>query len=389
MTASTTHFDAIVLGVGVMGAATLLSLARRGVRALGLEQFTIPNHLGSSHGESRIFRVGYYEHPDYVPLLQKSRAAWLALNAEIGQEIFLPTGGLWIGPRASELIAGTLHAAQLHTLSYELVVEPDELRKRAPFLQIHDSSSDDGIIGFFEKDACTLRPEAAVAAIAQLARNSGATICEHARVQQWNCTSSSVTVTTQDHDTFSADRLIITAGPWSNTAIASDAVRCQTTRQIAAWFEVQNAQDGSTFGPNTMPCWAMVRNDHGFYYGFPSLDGSRTAKVSLHERGSECDPNNLDRTASQKDVEVLQQFVTRSMPGLRSEPVRTSVCMYTNSCDGHFLLDHHPDHAGRVVIGCGFSGHGFKFAPMIGEILADLALKGTTIPEAAFLARRT
>jgi sarcosine oxidase len=405
------QYDIIVLGVGCMGAAACMTLAARGVRVLGLEQFSIPNGQGSSGGESRIFRIGYYEHPDYVPLLVRARWLWKRIEDDAERLVFLPCGGLWMGPRESELIAGTLRAARKHALTHE-VLSVDEVAKRwpqfDPSLQRGGRAArphgNDDLAGFYEQDAGMLLPENAIEAMVHLARRKGAEIRQGVRVRSWRMDGPSIVVVT-DREEFRAQRLIITAGAWTAKVLnatteaqrhrekrLSDQTgevssRLRVTRQALAWYDAKAAME---FSPRRMPCWARVRDDggSGFFYGFPLTPGARAVKAALHEVAREADPDSIDRAVNDADVALLDSFLPKLFRGEVGPRFRASICMYTNSPDGHFIIDHLPGTDGRVTIACGFSGHGFKFAPVVGEALADLSMKGRTALPIGFLSLR-
>lgn len=369
------RYESVVIGVGTIGVAACRVLAGRGCRVLGIEQFGLAHDRGSAHGRSRIFRIGYYEHPDYVPLLRRAQEAWRALEREAEITLLLPTGGLWIGPRQSELIDGTLRSAVQHGLDHELL-DAGEMRHRWPHLHV-----DDDLVGFFEPDAGMILPERAITSAAALARRDGATIHEHERVSNWEATSTCVRVET-DRDRYEADHLLICGGAWSARLLGDGVFDLTVTRQPAVWFEVR---DTRPFRCEDHPCWAVVRNEAGFFYGFPLREPERSMKVSLHEVGAAADPDSIDRHVRDDEIELLRDFLDRTFPGSFGDVTDTSVCMYTNSADGHFIVDRHPDFRERVTVACGFSGHGFKFMPILGEALADLVLDGKTSLPIAFL----
>ena len=369
-------FDVIVVGIGGMGAATCRSLAARGVQVLGLERFSIPHEMGSSHGESRIFRIGYYEHPNYVPLLQEARKQWLQLEDESGKTLFHQIGGLWIGPRESTLIAGTLDSALRHNLQHELF-DHTELQHRFPQFSL---STTQQLTGFFEADAGLIEPEESVTALTQLAWSSGAVIKENEVVIDWTVSNTGVFVTT-DTNTYHAEKLVLTAGAWMNALWKLD-FPVTVTRQPTAWFSINDIE---AFRPRSLPCWGFVRDESAFYYGFPTLHGRKTVKISLHHSGTACSPESVDRTVSAVEIAELKAFADRTFPGKVGRVAKSKVCLYTNTSDVHFMIDHHPLHPDHVIIGGGFSGHGFKFVPLIGDILANLVCEGETRYPVEFL----
>ncbi len=371
-------YDVIVLGVGCMGSAACLALAECGVRVLGLEQFAIPHARGSSHGESRIFRIAYYEHPNYVPLLVRARWAWLRIEADAERLLFLPTGGLWMGPAESELIAGSLRSSREHDLPHELLV-PREIRARWNQFDVPES-----IVGFYEKAAGMLLPEQAIEAMVYLARIRGAEIRQESAVRAWRLDGSKIVVTTE-HERFEAEHLIVCAGAWTSKVLQELPAPLRVTRQAMGWYD---AAGGDPFAPRAMPCWARVRDEGGFFYGFPLAPGGRAIKTALHEVASFADPDQLSREAADAECAPLDQFMPEFFRGAIGPRTRATICLYTNSSDGHFIIDRPGRYDGRVTVACGFSGHGFKFAPGVGEALADLALEGTTRLPIEFLSMR-
>jgi len=368
------RYDTIVFGVGAMGAAACLELARRGDRVLGLERFALPHEFGSSHGQSRIFRIAYFEHPDYVPLLLRARERWLAIGRDAGEDLLLQTGGLWLGRPEDELIAGTRRAAEQHDLHHE-VLSTEEVARRHPEFRVPA-----GHVGFFEADAGTLRPEAAVFAMARLAREAGATIHTRERISDWNADAKRVVLRT-DRGVYEAERLVITAGAWSMSALADLGASLAVTRHPTAWFRVR---DRSPFDPATFPCWALVRDSSSFFYGFPLIDGDERMKIALHGPGESTDPDNVNRALRDDEAAMFRAALEALLPAAAGPLAGASVCLYTSSADGHPVVDRHPIHE-NVVFACGFSGHGFKLAPVVGEALADLSRGGRSDLPVGFL----
>ncbi len=361
------QFDVIVLGVGAMGASAYYHLASRGAAVLGLDQFDIPNDQGSAHGQSRAFRMCYYEHPDYVPLLRRSLELWHQLEEITQRKLLHMTGGIWFGPADCELIAGSRDAAVTHDLAHEWI-EHDELAKRYPQFTVPDD-----YVGFYEPQAGLLLPEKIISAYAEDATKRGAVLRPNEPVVKWEAGSKSVTIhTTQSK--YEADHLVVCAGPWSSRILGEIGVELPVTRQIAIWVQPPEAE---LFTLGTLPIWAIDRPKGGMYYGFPILDDTPGFKLAVHYPGEPADPDSIDRVAQPDESNELREMLGRFIPGADGPLLEASVCMYTNTPDAHFIVDHHPQHA-NVTIAAGFSGHGFKFASAIGEALADLALDGRT-----------
>lgn len=370
-------FDAIVIGVGSFGAAACDQLAMRGLRVLGLEQFEIANTRASHHGKSRLFRTAYYEHSDYVPLLQRAYTLWRDLESRSCETLFHETGALYMGTTDSELIAGSLRAAQTYRLPHRELSGAD-LRREYPQFALPDDH-----IGFFESRAGFIQPERSIVAMVQLARSRGATILEGQRVLGWDADPAGVTVSTET-GRHSARSLIITAGAWSSRLLESVDVQLRVTRQIMGW--VRPMQPGPFLASNHFPCWAIGYQDGSLHYGFPMMPGDESLKLALHAEGRPAHPDQLDRHITRDDEHTFRS-VLKCIPQAEGPTARACACMYTNSPDGHFIIDRHPSHP-NVAFACGSSGHGFKFAPVIGEALADLVTSGASELPIDFLSLR-
>lgn len=369
--------DTIVVGLGAMGAAAAWQLASRGARVLGLEQFDIPHTLGSSHGFSRMTRMAYFEHPDYVPLLRSANRLWQQLEAETGQKLIYMTGGLYLGPAAGELVGGSLTAAKTHALAHELIGQ-DQLRRRYPQFHLPDD-----FVGFLDHDAGFILPEKAVAALAGLALRRGAQLHGREPVLDWSADATGVTVTTH-RATYRAAKAIICGGPWSEQLLRGIGVPLRVTRQVMGWVWPKRPE---LFEPPRLPVWAVDHLDGSIHYGFPMWPDSPGFKLCHHAPAQEADPTSVDRQISDGDEQTIRPFLRRFIPDADGPLLSMRVCLYTNSPDGHFVIDRHPEHP-QVIFACGFSGHGFKFAPAIGAALADLATAGKTDHRIEFLARQ-
>lgn len=367
-------FDCIVLGVGGFGSATLYHLAARGLKVLGLEQFPPVHDRGSSHGETRIIRQAYYEHPDYVPLLLRAYDLWHNLESETGQQLLFPVGLFLAGYPGGEVVPGTERAAALHRLPLDQFT-PAEARRRFPGYNFPD---DFRII--FERQAGYLLVEECVRAHIDGAISKGAELRSGERVLDWKADLGTVKVTT-DRGEYHAARLVITAGAWAGKLLASLNVPLRVLRKTLAWFPasspVYDVAEGNSEFVFEIP-------GGRFFYGFPRLDG-RTIKVAEHSGGEEVsDPAQVDRSLSSADIENFRGFLQKFLPGVGTQPEKHSVCLYTMSPDSHFIIDRHPQHP-EVVFGAGFSGHGFKFTSVIGEALAYLATAGKSPQPIDFL----
>ncbi len=370
-------YDTIVLGVGGFGSGALYHLARRGTRVLGIERFGIAHDRGSSHGQTRIIRKAYFEHPDYVPLLHRAYELWHELERESGCQLLHPVGLFIAGEPACESVSGTLLAARLHNLSVDKL-DAREARRRFPGYRFHD---DFAVV--FEPEAGYLEVENCVAAHIAAAVKHGAVVQTGETVVMWESDGRRVTVRT-DRGVYSAASVVITAGPWasqllddsSDSAASSESLdwsaKLRVVRKPVFWFaagaDYDLARGNSTF---------FFETSAGQFYGFPRIDG-QTIKLAEHTGGDTVsDPLTVDRELQPSDLTRVNDFMRDFLPALDPRPVRHSVCMYTKTPDSHFIIDRHPAWA-NVVFGAGFSGHGFKFTTVLGEALADLAQTGET-----------
>jgi sarcosine oxidase len=373
-------YDVIVVGVGAMGSAACAELARRGARVLGLEQFDIPHTLGSSGGHTRLVRKAYFEHPDYVPLLERSYAGWRALEAASGCELWFPTGLVYAGPSGGEVVAGVLRAAAQHDLAVEQPTSADA-RARWPALRVPEHYE-----CLHEADAGFVLCERAVAAFARVALDRGADLRAREEALGVRAEPNGVEVRTA-RGTYRARRLVVTAGGWAPALLAELGVPLRPTRQVVAWTW---PAEPAALALGSFPCWAIEADEPGggLWYGFPLLPAALAAgggtKVGLHRIGPTVDPDRVDRTPSASELDELRAGLRRLLPAADGEVLAAHVCLYTMSPDGQFVVGVHPART-AVVVACGFSGHGFKFAPVMGEALADLALEGRTALPIGFL----
>jgi sarcosine oxidase len=359
-------YDVIVLGLGGMGSATAYECARRGQRVLGIEQFPLVHQRGSSHGQTRVIRQAYYEHPDYVPLLRRSYERWYELEQQAGIPLYTQCGVLSLSPPGGEVVAGVTQAARQH----DLAIEPlsiSQIRSRFPEFVLPDDYE-----GVLESQAGYLFVEDCVRACLQLARQQGAALHSEERVISWDDTGRHIEVVTET-DRYVADRLIITAGPWAGQVLSQLGLPLRVLRKSLLWFGLS---EPSRFRRDQFPIY-MVETSGGFYYGFPVIDG-RGHKVARHDGGMPvADPLKVERSLLPEDESDCRRFLTAHLPKAAGPLNHHEVCMYTVTPDQHFILDQHPA-SPRVVLGAGFSGHGFKFASVVGEVLADLSESNRT-----------
>ena len=360
-------FDAIVIGLGGMGSATLYHLARRGLRVLGLEQFTIPHAFGSSHGLTRIIRMAYFESPRYVPLLRRSYELWDRLQIEAGEPLLHMTGSIDAGWEGSRTVSGSLDACREHALDFELLTAA-QLHVRHPGYELPP-----GMVAVFQPQGGLLVPEGCVVAHVAGARRAGATVLENQRVLGWDASAAGVRVRTAGQS-YDAARLVIAAGPWARTIVPALSELAVPERQVVMWTAVE---DESLFELDRFPVFNLQasHDDSEHYYGFP-LHGRRGFKIGrYHHRRERGNPEDLSRQTDAEDEELLRTALRRFFPKANGRPLALETCLFTNSPDGHFILDH-LDGLPHVAIAAGFSGHGFKFCSVIGEIMADLVTEG-------------
>lgn len=374
---SENRYDVIVVGVGAMGSSACYHLARRGVRVLGLEQFDIPHALGSSHGYSRMIRMAYYEHPDYVPLLRRAYELWRELERAWGQQLLFEVGGVYMGPPEGHVVAGAVQAAQHHRLEHE-VLPHEALKARFPQFRLPSCFS-----GVWEPRAGFLLPEKVVAAQAELALRAGADLHGREAVLEWDSAASGIAVRTSKGE-YRAGRVLFCGGPWTGKLVRDLGVELVVTRQVLGWLWPRRPE---LFGLGTFPVWGIEAADGSLSYGFPMIPDCPGLKVARHGRGTVTDPDTVARQATPADEAEVRAIVETNLPDGAGPVLSMRICLYTNSPDGHFIIDTHPRHP-RVVLACGFSGHGFKFASVVGEVLADLAAEGKTALPVGFLGLR-
>jgi sarcosine oxidase len=371
---SRNRYDVIVVGVGAMGSAACYQLASRGARVLGLEQFDIPHALGSSHGYSRMIRMAYYEHPDYVPLLRRAYELWRELERASRMDLLFEVGGVYMGPPEGHVVAGAIEAARRHGLRHEVLTHAD-LGKRFPQFRLPGHFT-----GVFEPRAGLLLPEKVVAAQAELALRGGADLRGREAVVEWNADAAGVGVRT-DKAEYRADRLVFCGGPWTAKLVRDLGVELVVTRQTLAWVWPRRP---ALFEFFRFPVWGIEAADGSLSYGFPMSKDNPGLKVARHGRGTVTDADHVSRQITTEDEAEVRAILDLHLPDGAGPLLSMRVCLYTNSPDGHFIIDAHPKHP-NVILACGFSGHGFKFASVVGEVLADLALEGRTKLPVKFL----
>ena len=373
-------FDAIVVGLGAHGSAAAAELSRRGVRVLGLDRFGRGEARGSSGGWSRMIRIAHYERPWLVPLATASWDRWRALEAETGAAILTETGGLYGGPPGSAIVAGALDSVGVHDLPFE-VLDAAEIHARWPVFAFADDTT-----AIFEIKAGALRADRALDAHLEVAERHGATLRFGRAVRGWRVTPGrGFVVEDAAGDVVGGECLVLAAGPWLGGLVGDVALPLRIERERPMWFDLVAdggggaGPDGSVapdaLGADQLPVW-VVEDGGTAYYGI-RRDPDHGLKVSIHHWGEFVDPVAVDRTVAAADVERVRGFLRRRMPAADGPLRHAEVCLYTNTPDEIFVIDRHPAAPG-VAFASACSGTGFKFAPLIGEILADLVLDGAT-----------
>jgi sarcosine oxidase len=368
------RFDQIVIGVGGMGSAACDQLALRGQRVLGLEQFELGHRRGSSHGQTRIIRKAYFEHPDYVPLLHRAYELWADLERRAGRTLFERTGLLLAGRPEGVVIRGVRRSAAEHGLAIRDVGAAERAERFGQFALGPELEV------LFEKDAGFLYVEDCVRTCAEQARARGAVIRDCEPAIEWRVGRDGVEVRTE-RGTYAAATLLVCGGPWAGRLLPALRAELEVRRKVQLWLACDDPRYAQAAGSPAF-CFDLAE---GFFYGFPMLEPG-LIKVAEHT-GREVvdDPAAVDQELRLSDEMRVQQFVVRYLPGVRPVVRAHAVCLYTMSPDENFIIDRHPEHA-NVLVAAGFSGHGFKFAPLVGSVLADWALGRRTREPVDFLA---
>lgn len=350
-----------------MGSATAWQLARRGYRVLALEQFNIPHEMGSSHGQTRIIRLAYSEHSSYVPLLWRAYALWREIQERAGERLLYITGALDASPENDWVFQGSKKSCEKHGISHEILTSA-EVNQRFPGYQLPED-----IMAVFQTDGGYLLPERCIIAHVEAAQDEGAEFREIEPVLDWTSNGRRVTVKTSKM-TYTADRLVITAGAWIGKLVKELKLVVQPERQVLAWLQPKRID---LFLPERFPVF-NIQVPEGRYYGLPihGIPGFKLGRY--HHLEEKVDMDTLDRTTHPRDETILREFAQRYFPDGSGPTMNLQVCTFTNTEDGHFILDKHPEYP-NVCVASPCSGHGFKFCSVIGEVLADLATNGDTL----------
>ena len=366
MAYSINEYDAIVIGAGGMGSSVLYHLARRGLRALGIERYDVPNDMGSSGGLSRMIRLSYHEHPSYVPLVRRAYELWQQLENGFGQRLLVTTGSLRGGDEGSALFQGSKLACDINHLPYQILAGP-EINQRFPGYQLPED-----VLAVYQAEGGFLNSERCIIAHVTAALELGAQVHGREQVLDWEPSGDGVRVET-DRGSYTARNLVVCAGAWAAKLVPELTQWAVPERQVLAWFLPSRPE---LFRPEAFPVFGL-EVEEGRYYGFPSYEIPGFKVGRYHHLSQEVDPDTMDRDVHPEDEETLRSFTSRYFPLAAGPTLALKTCMFTNSPDGHFIIDRHPQYP-QVSIAAGFSGHGFKFCSVVGEIMADLVQKGET-----------
>lgn len=358
-------YDAAVVGLGAHGSAAAYHLAKRGLDVLGIDRFDRGHTLGSSGGRSRIIRLSYYEHPDYVPMLRRAWDRWRELERDSGETLLTQTGGLYLGPPAGALISGSLASARAHGLAHELL-DAAEVRRRWPVFEVEP-----GWVGVLDEQAGWLAPERCIETHLRMAERHGASLRFAEPIERWERDGDGVRIIGA-RGTYRATRLVLTAGAWMSRLLPSLAPHLWVERNVLFWFEP--ATQRKTFA--TLPVY-IVQEPERMFYGFP-LDPEQGVKVAGLHFGDRVDPDHVAREPRALDEERVRAWLAKRMPPANGERRLAKVCMYTNSPDANFVIDRVAD--APVVYASACSGHGFKFAPAVGELLTLMTVDAIDAP---------
>ncbi len=369
------HWDSIVVGLGGVGAAVAAELAALGLRVLGLEQFGPAHSYGSSHGRTRMIRQAYFEHPDYVPLARESFRYWERFQHCVGKRLLVRCGLLQVGPPQGEVLQGVRRSAQQHHLEVE-DLHAEEVHHRWPGFRVPPAMA-----AVYEPQAGFLYVEACVKACLQMAAEKGAELRFRDPVQRWRVRHGKVEVRT-GKETFCTCSLVLCGGAWMRQLVPELASHLRIVRKPQYWFSTPDAHYQLRRG---VPGF-LFQLPYGVFYGFPEEHPLWGVKMAMHSKGQElAGPEKQFSHLDAQDFQAVTRFARECLPRLGRHLRAHAPCMYTMSPDEHFLLGAHPEGEGRVWLAAGLSGHGFKFAGVLGRALAQLVAQQETHLPVGFL----
>ncbi len=358
-----------MIGLGAIGAAVSWRLCASGQPVVAFDDCRPGHTLGSSHGATRIIRQAYYEHPDYVPLVRRSWQRWQELERRSGRTLLTPSAGLMLGAPDSALVAGTLASVARHDLPHR-VLSTAELRERFPQFRLAS-----GEIGVLEQHAGILRCELGVETMVRAALEADAPLTVvHQRVLALEPVGSAIRIHTREQD-MDFSQVVVAAGGWTADLLADWPLPLQVERQVQVWFR---PADPAPFRLPRLPIWMREQADGQLFYGIPAVDGD-LVKAARHHGAGTTTMAGISRAVSKEDLSVVTEFVAATLPALGERAAEASVCAYTNTPDFHFLIGRLRA-TPRLVVAAGFSGHGFKFAPVIGDLVTDIVRRDAPPP---------
>jgi sarcosine oxidase len=360
------RFDVIVVGLGAIGSAALYHLARKNLAVLGIERFALGHDLGSSHGATRIIRLSHYERLSYVPLLKRAYTLWHALEAAAARQLIHTTGIVEIGPPDGPLVAGTVAASKTHGLEFE-ILDADQLMGRFPAFRVPSH-----FVGVLQPDGGFIEAAAALDTHIRLAIQAGAQVRTGEAVRSIQQTADAVRIET-DQAEFESEAVIVALGPWTKKLLPELPVTLEPKRQVVGWFE---PNEPSLFSADKFPVF-LLESRHGIHFGLPQHDEPGIKVARHYPYGPTIDPDSCDRLVTRDDEAAIRSSVAEFLPAAGGPLVAAKTCIYTMTPDETFIIDRLPNCA-RIIVASPCCGHGFKFAPVIGEVLSDLATIGRT-----------
>ena len=355
--------DVIVLGLGANGSSALYNLSKTNKNVLGIDRFTPPHNLGSSHGESRIIRQAYHESPMYVPFVLEAYNLWFEIEALANEKLLLKTGGIMLGTETASAVMGAKLSAGLNNIPYEYL-NYNELKERYPAFKPSKDT-----VGVVEKNAGILFPEKCINAFLTQAQKNGAAIHNNEIVLSINPKSDYVELITSK-GTYKAEKLIISAGAWTGELLPRLNLPLTVERQVLYWFKNNNTRQQSYILPENLPIYIWEYLPGEIFYGFPDLGNG--IKIAHHHAGENIKPDKLSQDVSETEIASMKKITDRYL-NIDLEYNYSAVCMYTNTPDENFIIDYHPEHK-NIIIASPCSGHGFKFSSLTGKILSDMAI---------------
>ncbi|WP_141430803.1 N-methyl-L-tryptophan oxidase [Bacillus sp. 03113] len=359
--------DIGVIGIGTMGSMAMWQLASKGASVIGFEQYGIGHDRSAAGGETRIFRTAYQSGLEYIPILKEAKELWKQLESETKNHLYTKTSGLAIGNPQIKSMKNMLESIKEFDLDHEILAY-EEAKKRFPQHKLlHDE------IVILDKEAGFLRPQYAIVSAVQRAEELGAIVHSYTRVEEVCSEGNGVRVRADGKD-YMFGQVLISTGPWAREFLPDFEQQIEVRRLVNTWFTSKNL---SLFTPDKFPVFQRETNGV-IYYGFPTVDGASVKiAISSHKKDKINGPNDINRTVEIEELSTIRQTIRDFLPDLYPDPIRVSAYMEGYTPDGHSIVGRLPNEK-NIVVACGFSGHGFKMAPAIGKITADILLENET-----------